>query len=189
MNKYLVRFLFLVVCSISILSCASPSVKKYHNAIALLEEGDQKAAHDIFMSLSDQGDDRAQYQLGQMYDYGQGVDRNIDKAVYWYERASAAGNKQAQHSLGIIYIVGRGLNPDYDIAIQWLKKSAEQGYIPAYSELGWAYLKRGKNFSDLCNAIYWYNLSPDSTNIPVVIKDIPPETRYKCDSYINGDNR
>jgi TPR repeat protein len=189
MNKYLIHFWLIVACSVSLLSCTSSPVKNYNDAIALLEKGDRKTAHEIFVLLSDQGDDRAQYQLGQMYDYGQGVDHNIDKAVYWYERASAAGNKQAQHSLGVIYIVGRGLMPDYDSAVHWLNKSAEQGYVPAYSELGWAYLKRGKNFSDLCNAIYWYNLSPDSINIPAMIKNISPETHNKCDTYINGDNR
>lgn len=42
------------------------------------------------------GSAEAAFLLGQMYAKGQGVSKNIDRAVYWYKQAAKQGHKEAQ---------------------------------------------------------------------------------------------
>jgi TPR repeat protein len=34
-----------------------------------------------------------------MYEYGEGVTKDIDKALYWYEKSAKQGNQGAQKSI------------------------------------------------------------------------------------------
>ena len=47
-----------------------------------------------------QGDANAQYQLGTMYDNGQGVPKDVKEAVKWYRLAAEQGNTSAQKRFG-----------------------------------------------------------------------------------------
>ena len=57
---------------------------------------------------ADQGDAGAQYNLGVMYDNGQGVPQNYAEAVKWYRLAADQGDASAQYNLGVMYDNGRG---------------------------------------------------------------------------------
>lgn len=48
---------------------------------------------------AEQGDAEAQFDLGVMYDYGDGVAKDKAKAVYWYTKAAEQGNAEAQKAL------------------------------------------------------------------------------------------
>ncbi|MCX8627214.1 sel1 repeat family protein, partial [Gilliamella sp. B3976] len=50
----------------------------------------------------------AQYNLGLMYDEGDGVDVNKEKAIYWYTKAAEQGGREAQNNLGALYQQGDG---------------------------------------------------------------------------------
>jgi len=47
------------------------------------------------------GNVKAQFNMGVMYDEGEVVQENDEKAVYWYKQA--AGNVKAQLTLGLLY--------------------------------------------------------------------------------------
>lgn len=51
--------------------------------------------------------------LGYMYDFGQGVPQNYQKAKQWYEEAAALGNPGAMRNVGILYEDSRGVPRDY----------------------------------------------------------------------------
>ena len=53
--------------------------------------------------LAEQGDANAQFSLGKIYDYGQGVPRNDKTAVKWYRLAAEQGHAEAQFNLGVMY--------------------------------------------------------------------------------------
>ncbi|MGL4710101.1 MAG: tetratricopeptide repeat protein, partial [Aeromonas veronii] len=53
-----------------------------------------------------QGNADAQCDLGWMYDYGNGVKKNLNKAVDLYTRAAANGSAIAQYNLGLCYKIG-----------------------------------------------------------------------------------
>ena len=60
---------------------------------------DYAAALAGFQPLAELGDPAAQFILGRMYDFGQGVHENDAEAIRWYRRAAEQGNVKAQGRL------------------------------------------------------------------------------------------
>ena len=50
---------------------------------------------------AEQGDAKAQFNLGVMYDKGQGVMRNYAEAAKWYRKAAEQGDADAQRNLDL----------------------------------------------------------------------------------------
>ncbi|WP_345980969.1 Sel1-like repeat-containing protein kinase family protein [Sulfurimonas sp. HSL3-2] len=73
------------------------------------------------------GNAQAESGLGQMYEKGYGVDRNIKEALFWYKKAAEQGNLYAQLSLAQIYHKGMGVNKNITEAIHWYEKAASNG--------------------------------------------------------------
>ena len=65
---------------------------QFEDAIAAYRRGDYATALLQFRSLADQGDARAQNNLGMMYDTGQGVLENYNEAAKWFRRAADQGD-------------------------------------------------------------------------------------------------
>ena len=76
---------------------------------------------------AEQGDVEAQFELGFMYDFGNGVEKDASKAVYWYQKAANLGNATAQSNLGHMYAAGEGVTKDASKAVYWFQKAANQG--------------------------------------------------------------
>ena len=73
---------------------------------------------------------------------------DIDKAIYWYEKAAELGDKLIQSDLGFFY----ELKGDYSKAIYWYEKSAIQGENRAQYNLGLIY----KDNKDYEKALMWF---------------------------------
>ena len=58
------------------------------------------------------GDAIAQFNLGLMYDNGEGVPEDDTQAVKWYRLAADQGNAFAQFFLGLMYTKGEGVPED-----------------------------------------------------------------------------
>ena len=71
--------------------------------------GDYANAIGLYRVLADQGDARAQDNLGVLYENGLGVPRNYAEAEKWYRRAASQGNANAQNNLGVMYEHGHGV--------------------------------------------------------------------------------
>ena len=71
-----------------------------------LNRGDYKAAFEIWKPLAKKGNSTAQFNLGLMYDKGDGVRQNFPKAFRWYRLAAKQGNVSAQFNLGLMYYKG-----------------------------------------------------------------------------------
>ena len=77
--------------------------------------------------LAEQGYVNAQYNLGNMYDRGEGVPENDAEAVKWFRLAAEQGYVNAQYNLGVMYSNGEGV-PQNDIrAYVWYSVAATQG--------------------------------------------------------------
>ena len=61
------------------------------------------------MSLAEQGNAKAQFNLGVMYEVGQGVKQDDFEAVKWYRQAAEQGEANAQAILGFSYLLGKGI--------------------------------------------------------------------------------
>jgi uncharacterized protein len=94
---------------------------------------------DDLKTKANQGDTNAQFQLGVVYDQGQGVAKNQSEAAAWYRRAAEQGHAPAQNSLGSMHQYGEGAPQDNAEAVRWYQKAADQGYGEAYTNLGYMY--------------------------------------------------
>jgi len=80
-------------------------------------------ATDLFRA-AEQGDPRAQTQVGLMYETGRGLPQDFMSASYWYRRAAEQGYPRAQELLGLMYDKGRGVGSNYIMAHKWLNLAA-----------------------------------------------------------------
>ena len=80
---------------------------------------------------AEQGYAQAQYNLGVMYENGQGVTQDFKEALQWYRLSAAQGDAYAQNNLGVMYANGRGVTQDYIIALKWWSISASNGFEQA----------------------------------------------------------
>ncbi len=103
-----------------------------------------------------QGSAIAQFNLGEMYNYGRGVPEDAVEAVKWYRKAAEQGNAEAQYNLGVMYRKGEGVPEDAVEAVKWYRKAAEQGLANAQYNLGVAYHKGEGVPQDYAEAVQWY---------------------------------
>ena len=81
----------------------------------------------------------AQYNLGLMFQKGEGVARSEAEAAYWYGLAASQGFADAQQRLADLYYLGQGIPRSYTQAALWYRRAAEQGIARAQFQLGHLY--------------------------------------------------
>jgi TPR repeat protein len=109
------------------------------NNLRSLKNKAYKAEFDQILPDAQAGNASAQNRIGEMYEFGQGVDRDTDMAFDWYQKAAEQGNVTAWHNLGRSYNFGNGVAQDYDKAEEWYRKAAMQGHQQAMFFLGTLY--------------------------------------------------
>ena len=91
----------------------------FQDGVDAYERKDYKTAYKLWLPLAEQGDAKAQYNLGQMYYEGQGVPQDNKEAVKWYRLSAEQGHRSAQYNLGVMYVKGQGVPQDYVLAHMW----------------------------------------------------------------------
>jgi TPR repeat protein len=91
----------------------------YHNS-------DYAAAFDRLSPLALEGNGDAEYELGCLYQNGQGVQRDPGEAVTWFLAAANHDVSAAAATLGILYSLGLGVPKDVDTSAQWFRRAAGQ---------------------------------------------------------------
>ena len=105
-------------------------------AAKCLDRQDHDAAVTLCTKAAEEGDAKAQYYLGVMYNIGDGVPKDKAKAVEWLTKAAEQGDAAAQLNLGGLYAFGEGVQQDWGKALEWFTKAAEQGSAVAAYYLG-----------------------------------------------------
>ena len=82
-------------------------------------------------AAAEQGDAKAQVDLGVAYCNGTGVVADYKEAAKWFRKAAEQGNADGQYKLGVCYYSGIGVPKDQAEALKWLRKSAKQGDVDA----------------------------------------------------------
>ena len=62
--------------------------------------------------------------------------KNLQKAVFWFEKAAHQGHSIAQNNLGALYYSGNGVTKDLKKAVIWFEKAAKQNNPSAQNNLG-----------------------------------------------------
>ena len=105
------------------------------------------------------GDVKAQYRLGEMYEHGNGVKKDIGRAVRWYRAAAEHGNSDAQCKLGWMCELGVGSQQNLLEAREWYLKAAEQGDAIAQFALGNLYEDGRGVQQNRAEAIKWLKMA------------------------------
>lgn len=149
------------------LSCAllfAPAAKAdFVQGVRAYEAGDHKAAYEAWLPLANRGDVAAMRNIGHLYRWGQGVEKDIAQAIHWYRMAAEKGFSRAQANLAAIYLQGEEGTPvNYDEAHKWFAAAAVQNLAVAQYNLGLMYeLGLGVEKNE-ARALGWYNLAAKS---------------------------
>ena len=71
----------------------------------------------------------SQYNTGVNYYIGRGIDKDLEKAVYWYQMASEEGHSKAPFNIGIIYANGEVTDKDLTLALEFAAALGRTGEI------------------------------------------------------------
>ena len=106
---------------------ANTPEQQFQQGFEAVRRDDYQTAFKLWLPLAEQGYASAQFNLGVIYENGQGVKQDYFEAVKWYRKAAEQGDASAQFNLGLMYDKGQGVKQDYFEAVKWSRKAAEQG--------------------------------------------------------------
>ncbi len=121
--------------------------------------GNFREAAKWYRKAAERGMPMAQYELGILYMFGEGVPQDYKESISWHRKAAGQGMAVAQYELGSIYYRGSGVTQDYSEAKKWFQMAAEKGHEQAQYCLGVMYFKGHGAKQDYINAYAWLTLS------------------------------
>lgn len=98
-------------------------LSRYEDAAALLTR------------TAEAGEMKSQHFLALMYENGNGVERDLERAAYWYEKTAAQGDREAQLTFAMLCALGKGVDADIARACHWAVRSLHQGNAKALQTL------------------------------------------------------
>jgi TPR repeat protein len=161
-----VRFnivLLLWLVTLPAISADGPGVD---DGAALIQELEYGEAFSVLEPLASQGDARAQVLIGHMYQYGHGIDQDINKAESWYRKAAEKWDANGMYMLGLFYInEASGTYYNQQRGFLWVRRAAhannphaQQFLIKSYT-YGWIGLQ-----VDADKAAYWQQRYRDNSS-------------------------
>jgi TPR repeat protein len=132
--------------SISLLGQKPETAPLAESAHGRLEELSKKALA---------GDTKAQLQMGLAYEFGNGAEKNIDRAMHWYRIAADRGDPVAQTDLGYLYETGANGPKDQAEAAKWYMRAALAGLTRAKFNLGVLYLAGSGVGQNIREGAHW----------------------------------
>ena len=153
------KFIITVLATVVSLAVSPLAAQNFDKGLKAHDAGDYDTALREWEPLAEQGNIEAQYNLGFMYDNGQGLTQDKAEAVKWYLLAAEQAHSDAQLNLGAIYRNGQGVSEDFVEAAKWYRLAAKQGNAIAQDNLGILYyFGDGVPQSNL-TAHMWINLA------------------------------
>lgn len=94
------------------------------------------------------------------------VEKDVNKAFHFCERAAAKGHALAQTNMGMMYLRAFGrVEQNGAMAAKYFRKAAEQGDCDAQFNLAWMY-QRGRGVAkDKKAASFWYSRAADQGHV------------------------
>lgn len=112
---------------------------KVARGFAYYKKGEYKLAHDIFTRKWAKINPDTFTTLGEMYLYGQGVEKNPEMAMSWFLKGSNKRRHRSQFLIGLMYEEGIGVERNRITAAYWYAESADSGNADAANNLGVLY--------------------------------------------------
>lgn len=121
------RILTVTVLLLSLANASQVFAGPGEDADSAYARGDHPGAMKLYRELAAQGLAPAQFNLGVMYDFGQGVAKDPVEAVRWYRAAAVQGHGGAQFNLAGMYFDGLGVAQDPVRSYVWFTLAAAAG--------------------------------------------------------------
>lgn len=131
--------------------------------IHLHDDENVREAKGYYQLASEKGFVPALNNLGMMYFFGKGVDKNLTKAVEYLGQAAVKGNKNSQFylAMSLSQIDDEKFNKEI---IKWIQKSANNNFLKAELVLGFGYIKGEDIKKDMQKAKYWIQKAKDKNS-------------------------
>lgn len=113
---------------------------------------------------AENGDAASQIDVAYRYELGQGVQKDLSSAFYWYEKAAEQGDLNGQMKVGYYYQAGVGVQVDYAQAFKWNQLAANRGDPRAQNNLGMMYVNGDGTEKFLSEAARLFKSSADKGN-------------------------
>jgi TPR repeat protein len=89
--------------------------------------GTGSAAAGLYYGLAEDGAPAAMHDLGLLFQNGDGISADDEKAFQWFERAAKDGHAEAMYRLGLCYEFGNGVEENLPKALYWHSEALENG--------------------------------------------------------------
>ncbi len=110
----------------------------------------------IWRPQAERGDARAAFELGLLYDLGEGVGQDAAAAYTWYRRAAESGYVLGEFNLAVMFDSGTGTTRNPTEAALWYARAAAHGYARAEYNLAQLYQSGDGVPRNLDMATSWY---------------------------------
>lgn len=115
---------------------SSDAVAAYKEGVSKVEANDTVAGMKLIEQSADAGYSEAQKLVGIIYNNGNLVKRDMQKALKYYKLAAGQGNKDVITGISSIYLEQHNIKA----AFPWAKKAADNGDVQSMSFVGMVYL-------------------------------------------------
>ena len=159
-----------ILLAISAILCCNAAVAGLSEGYEALARKDYVTAMREYRPLAERGNAEAQYRVGRMYEFGQGVPQDKAQGIAWVRKAAAQNHADAQQELGFIYATGDGVKQDDAQAAEWFRKAAVHGDATAQYNLGLLYAKGQGVQKDYVEAIAWWRKAATQGNADAQFK-------------------
>jgi TPR repeat protein len=131
------------------------------------------------ITAADKGNPQAQYELGERFHNGNGVQKDSTEAVKWWQKAAAQKFPQAELSLSIAYGSGEGVPKDKQAGVKLCRQAANSGLARAQEILGILYSSNDGGLpQDYAQAFHWFKSA--------AVQGWPPSQYYLALCFRDG---
>ncbi len=92
------------------------------------QKGNYEKALKIWAVEAEEGNKEAFYNIGLLYFFGNGVEKNLPIAFEYCQKAAFMGSPRAQNNLAFMYIKGLGVEKSYIESYVWASVAIKHGY-------------------------------------------------------------
>jgi tetratricopeptide (TPR) repeat protein len=133
----------------------------YDMGLELQREGKDAEAVTRFRQAAERGHGAAAYELGEAYNDGRGVEKDLNEGAKWINTAASRGEPRAQYAVGAALYSNPEGEQDYARAVRYLGNAASQGHAGAQYLLGECYANGRGVTKNLPWAARWYGKSAE----------------------------
>ena len=116
------------------------------------------------LQQADNGDLSSQEKVATAFFKGNGVEKDINKAISYFLKAAENGSGMGNYQMGRAYETGTGASMDIQKAKIYYKKSAELGYQNAVNKL--QSMETNNSIEQTTGNVYVPPASPNNTYVP-----------------------